>query len=189
MEISELAVEQKRQEIAQGMSALGRRLEKGDDSELLHWVIRDVLACVHRPLRHHAAYGGSGAPIPSSAKPLILDWIELMQLEGIATVITFMHDRDLDCYRNIDFDGATLLDALPRYGLRVCRLPWEDPAHSKSDLASKQAKVEEMREKALRAFDQLVKPVALMCSAGVDRSAPAGAFIFESLRARGGMDG
>ena len=98
-----------------------------------------------------------------------------------------MHDRDLACYREIDFDGVTLLKALAPYGFQVCPLPWEDPHHSDTDPALKQAKLQEMRERALQAFDRLPKPVVLVCSAGIDRSAPAAAFIFESLRARGAI--
>ncbi|MEX2392834.1 MAG: hypothetical protein WD904_14725 [Dehalococcoidia bacterium] len=96
-----------------------------------------------------------------------------------------MHDRDLRCYGGINFDGATLSEALKLRGFEVCPLPWEDPLHSKTDPTVKQAKLEEMRVKALHAFDQLPKPVVLVCSAGIDRSAPAAAFIFETLRARG----
>ena len=178
------AVEDKRREIERGMRALGDRLESRDESELLLWVIPHELACVHRPLRHHPDYGGSGAPIPSAAKPLILEWIDWLHVEGIASIISFMHDRDLGCYREIDFDGGTLLEALEQHGFQVCRLPWEDPAHSKTDPTLKQRRLLEMCGKALRAFNRLPKPVVLVCSAGRDRSAPAAAYILESLRAR-----
>ena len=183
----EQAVGEKQLEIAREMGDLGRRLEGGDESKLLHWVIPGMLACIHRPLRHHPHYGGSGVPIPSSAKPLILDWIELLRVEGVASIISLMHDRDLACYREIDFDGGTLVEALARHGFQLCPLPGEDPLHSKTDRNLKQAKLQEMREKALHAFDQLPKPVVLVCSAGVDRSGPAAAFISESLRSRGAI--
>ena len=180
----EQAVDEKRLEIAQQMANLGRKLEAGVDSELLLWVIRDKLACAHRPLRHHPAYGGSGASIPSSAKPLVVDWIDWLSLNEIASIISFMHERDLKSYRDIDFDGATLTTVLELRGFEVCPLPWEDPHHKKTDPAVKQAKVKEMRVKALHAFDHMPKPVVLVCSAGIDRSAPVAAFIFETLRAR-----
>ncbi len=112
----EQVVEKKRREIAREMAALGCRLESGDESELLLWVIPRMLACAHRPLRHHPQYGGSGAPIPSSAKALVLDWIDWLRLEDIVSIISFMHDRDLGCYREIDFDGVTLFEALERHG-------------------------------------------------------------------------
>jgi hypothetical protein len=181
----EQAVEDKRREIDRGMHALGQRLGSGDDSELLLWVIAGKLACVHRPLRHHPHYGGSRVPIPSAAKPLLLDWIDRLRLENIASVISFMHKGDLGCYREIGFEGGTLLEELERLGFQVCRLPWEDPAHSNTKPALKRTKLLEMRRKALQAFDRLPKPVVLLCSAGRDRSAPAAAYIFERLRARG----
>lgn len=183
----EESVEKKRKEIAREMAALGDRLESGDDSELLLWVTPSMLACTHRPLRHHPSYGGSGAPIPRQAKPLITEWIDWLRLNDIASVISFMHDRDFRCYRDIDFGAGGLPGALEERGLEVCLLPWEDPLHSKTDRAVKRAKLEEMRAKALKAFDKLPKPVVLVCSAGIDRSAPAAAFIFESLRSRGSI--
>ncbi len=87
--------EAKRSEVVARMKALRRRLEAGDDSEVLAWVIPRALACAHRPLRHHPLYGGSGLPIPREAQPLILDWVEQIRMESIASIISFMHDRDL----------------------------------------------------------------------------------------------
>src|SRR5258707_10031789 len=89
------------------MKALRRKVEAGDDSEVLAWVIPRALACAHRPLRHHPLYGGSGLPIPREAHPLILDWVEQVRMESIASIITFMHDRDLLCYQQIDLGGLT----------------------------------------------------------------------------------
>lgn len=162
------------------MRALGRTLESGDDSDLLVWVIPGALACSHRPLRHHPRYGGSGQPISSNAKALILDWVEQLRMEEIASIVSFMHERDLRCYREIDFHGLDLLGFLESEGLRVCRLPWEDPAHSKTEWARKQATLQRVRKEALAVYDQLVKPVLLMCSAGIDRSAPVAAYIWKN---------
>jgi hypothetical protein len=122
-------IESKRSEIAAAMKRLRRKLESGDDSELLVWIIPNALACGHRPLRHHPHFGGSGLPIPSEAKPFILDWIEQIRLEGIASIISFMHERDLRCYREIDLRGLNLIGFLGREGFQICPLPWEDPAH------------------------------------------------------------
>ena len=160
------------------MKALRRKLEAGDDSEVLAWVIPRALACAHRPLRHHPLYGGSGLPIPREAHPLILDWVEQVRMESIASIITFMHDRDLLCYQQIDLGGLTFPAFLEHEGFTVWRLPWEDPAHSKTDPAAKRAKLERIREEALEAYDQLPRPVLLQCSAGIDRSAPVAAYIW-----------
>src|SRR5713226_1945700 len=125
--------EAKRSEVVARMKALRRRLEAGDDSEVLAWVIPRALACAHRPLRHHPLYGGSGLPIPREAQPLILDWVEQIRMESIASIISFMHDRDLRCYQQIDLGGLTLPAFLEHEGFTVWRLPWEDTAHSKTD--------------------------------------------------------
>ena len=161
------------------MKALRRKLEAGDESELLVWVIRGTLACAHRPLRHHPRYGGSGLPIPGEAKPLILDWVEQIRMERIASIISFMHDRDLRCYQEIDLGGLNLTAFLDHEGFNVCPIPWEDPAHSRSDPTVKRAKFEQVREAALEAYDRLSKPVLLQCSAGIDRSAPVAAYIWK----------
>lgn len=137
------------------------------------------MAIAQRPLRHHPRYGGSGLPIPAEAKPLILDWIEHIRLEGIASIISFMHDRDLRCYRDIDLSGLNLVAFLQREGFRVRPLPWEDPAHSKTDPSAKRAKLEQVRKDALKAYDELPKPVLLQCSAGIDRSAPVAAYVWQ----------
>jgi hypothetical protein len=67
-------IEAKTQEIRTALSRLGRRMKEGDDSEFLHWVIPQALACSQRPLRYHPLYGGSGANIPPEAAPLVKDW-------------------------------------------------------------------------------------------------------------------
>ncbi len=118
-------------------------------------------------------------PIPGEAKPLILDWVEQIRLEEIASIISFMHDRDVRCYREIDFGDLNLLEFIKNQGFHVCPLPWEDPKHSKTDPAAKRAKLERVRKDALEAYDRLTKPVLLQCSAGIDRSAPVAAYIWQ----------
>lgn len=178
--ILEDQIEAKRSAIVGRMKALRRNLEAGDDSELLVWAIPGRLACAHRPLRHHPLYGGSGLPIPGEAKPLILDWVEQIRMEGIASVISLMHDRDLRCYRQIDLGGLTFTAFLEHEGFTVCHLPWEDPAHSRTDPTGKRAKLEQVRQAALEAYDRLPKPVLLQCSAGIDRSAPIAAYLWRN---------
>lgn len=95
----------KRAEIAASMNALGRRHEAGDDIEILVWIIPGALACAHRPLRYHPTYGGSGASISASANSLLLDWTTQLRLEGVKSIISFMHDRDLQSYADIGLAG------------------------------------------------------------------------------------
>ncbi|MFQ5913751.1 MAG: hypothetical protein ACE5JS_11260 [Nitrospinota bacterium] len=175
----ESQIEAKRSEIVARMKELRRKLEAGDDSDLLAWVIPDALACAHRPLRHHPWYGGSGQPIPGDAKQLILDWVEQIRMEGIASIISFMHDRDLRCYQEIDLGGLNLTTFLEHEGFNVCPLPWQDPAHSRTDPAVKRKKLLKVRQDALEAYDRLPKPVLLLCSAGIDRSAPVAAYLWK----------
>ena len=176
-------IEAKRSQIVAEVKKLRRRLESGDDSDLLVWVIPKALAITQRPLRHHRLYGGSGLPIPADAKPLILDWIAGVRLAGIASIISFMHDRDLRCYRDIDLGGRDLVAFLQHEGFTVRALPWEDPAHGKTDPSVKKAKLEQVRKAALEAYDALPKPVLLQCSAGIDRSAPVAAFLWSKRAA------
>src|SRR3954466_9253871 len=46
-DMDDATVDAKRAEVARRMSALGGRLESGDDSELMVWVIPNALACAH----------------------------------------------------------------------------------------------------------------------------------------------
>lgn len=176
-------LEEKRIEIVMSMKALRRRLEAGDDSELLLWILDERLACAHRPLRHHPLYGGSGEPIPRDATRLVLEWTASVRSAGIASIISFMHDRDLRCYSELELEAEDLLQFYEHQGFTVARLPWEDPAHSKTSPAAKQKKLEQCRAAALDAFDRLPKPALLQCSAGIDRSAPAAAYIWQNRSA------
>jgi hypothetical protein len=132
---------------------------------------------------NHGVYGGSGLPIPVAAKPLIVDWVEQIRMEGIASIITFMHDRDLRCYQLIDLGGLDLTAFLQREGFHMFPLPWEDPAHSKTDQSARREKLERVRKDALEAYDRLPKPVLLRRSAGIDRSAPVAAYIWKNRAA------
>jgi hypothetical protein len=178
-------VEAKRVVIVRQMKSLGARLETGDDAKLLVWVIPNALACAHRPLRHHPNYGGSGQPIPTSATPLVHQWVEQLRAERVESIISFMHDRDLRCYRELDLRGLGFVEFLRAQGFNVAAVPWEDPHHRQTDAMTKRKTLMACREAALEAFDRLPKPVVLQCSAGIDRSAPAAAYIWAKRGARG----
>jgi hypothetical protein len=165
------------EEIKRAMSALGKKLESGDSSQLLHWVMPGALACVHRPLRHHPLYGGSGNNLSPSAAILVKQWAIDVGKAGIRSIISLMHDRDLRCYLDLDLDDAGLLEFYRRQGFAVSHVPWEDPHHKKSTSEEKRATCYRVRQEALAAFDTLEKPVLIQCSAGIDRSAPVAAFI------------
>ncbi len=80
---------------------------------------------------------------------------------------------------SIPFTLRNLVAFLQHEGFRLCSLPWEDPAHSKTDPSAKRAKLEQIRRDALEAYDRLPKPVLLQCSAGIDRSAPVAAYVWQ----------
>ena len=175
-------VDKKTIEINQAMRLLGKKLEHNDDSQLLHWVIADQLACAHWPLRHHPLYGGSGSNLTSSATYLVRIWVEQVTLEGVKSVISLMHDRDLACYTSLNLGTSSLLEYYENVGLQVAHVPWEDPHHKKSAPEVKKKTLLRVRKEALLAYDRLPKPVLLQCSAGIDRSSPVAAFIWSRRR-------
>jgi hypothetical protein len=99
---TEKAIEQKRREIAHAMRTLGRRIAQGDQSELVHWIIPDLLGCAHRPFRYDPLYGGSRVPIPTEATAALIEWTELIRCCGIKSIISLMHDGDLACYSKLN---------------------------------------------------------------------------------------
>src|SRR5207245_857939 len=122
-----------------------------------------------RPLRHHPRYSGSGVVLPAHLTPLVFAWVATIRAAGIVSIISFMHERDLACYTELDLGAEDVLEFYEMQGLKVARIPWEDPHHSKADARAKQRKLEQCRAAALDAFDQLPEPVLLQCSAGIDR--------------------
>lgn len=175
-------IDRKAREIKDAMAVLGTRLEQGDESQLLYWVIDGELACAHRPLRHHPLYGGSGKNLTASATDLVRKWAERVVMEGIGSVICLMHDRDLACYAHLELGTTNLLEYYRRVGLQVAHVPWEDPHHKKSTPEEKRSTLLRVREEAFSAYNRLAKPVLLQCSAGIDRSSPVAAFIWSKKR-------
>ena len=161
-------IEDKTKEISAALSRLKRKLKTGDESELVHWVITDRLACSQRPLRYHPRYGGSGRNIPREATDLVHDWVFfLMQCEGIKSIICLMHTRDLECYADLELSAPDLIAFYRHKGFEVAHLPWEDPQHSGTSRDQIRKKLREVREKALGEYGRLTKPVLIQCSAGM----------------------
>jgi|ERR1017187_1239480 signal transduction histidine kinase len=182
----EESIEKKTQEIKRAMSALGRKLEAGDNSQLLHWVIPRSLACAHRPLRHHPVYGGSGNNLGPAAAILVHQWAKDIRESGIKSVIPLMHDRDLRCYASLDLGATNLLEFYKEQGFDVFHVPWEDPHHKKSTPSEKRITLLRVRQEALAAYEKLAKPVVVQCSAGIDRSSPVAAFIYVMEQGKNG---
>jgi hypothetical protein len=107
----------------------------------------------------------------------VLDWVNRVRTNGIASIISLMHPKELKHYDALKLEGG-LLGVYRGAGFEVRHFPWDDPAHRPpSQLASFTKELERIQRVALDAFDTLPKPVLLHCSAGIDRSSPVAAFI------------
>jgi hypothetical protein len=175
-------IEAKTKDIRSALSQLEKRMKAGDDSELVHWVIAEKLACSQRPLRHHPLYGGSGRNIAPEAAPLVMEWAVLIQCLGIKSIISLMHARDLAYYAKLKFGAQSLIEFYKSQGFEVAHLPWEDPHHSSTPSDQVRTKLLAIRVDVLEAYDRLKKPVLIQCSAGIDRTAPVAAYIFRNRR-------
>ena len=173
-------IRKKARELRDSLGCLGKRLDSGDYSELLVWVIGGSLACSHRPLRHHPHFGGSGLDLPATATHCLFEWIAQIKGCGIRSVISLMHPKELRHYEKLALGASDLIELYRKQGLNVGHLPWDDPAHRNHIHATVFAEeLSRMRLEALRAFDELPKPILLHCSAGIDRSSPVAAFLYK----------
>ncbi len=162
---------------------VGAKLDAGDDSRILVWVIPGLLACSHRPLRRHPYFGGPQRDLPPEAGPLIVEWIRRVKGDGVQSVISMMGRREHRHYDLSAVGAADLLDLYHMEGLQVRSVPWEDPKYTGSTpRPSYGEQLLQIRGQALIAFDQLQKPVLLHCSSGIDRSSPVAAFIASQRR-------
>jgi hypothetical protein len=166
--------------IRQDMRELASRLENGDESQLICWIKQNELGCTVRPLRRHPRYAQGRLTLPPEARPLVDDWITFVKVENIRSILSLMHDADLACYCLLGFRNENLLDQLKDAGFQVSSCPYEDHHYKKSSPQEKLATLVEVRKRALIAFRTLPKPVLIMCSSGIHRSAPVAAFIVET---------
>jgi hypothetical protein len=166
--------------IRHGMRELARNLESGDESQLIYWITQNELGSTVRPLRRHQRYAQGRLLVPAEARPLVDEWITLVKVENIRSILSLMHHADLACYRQLGFRNENLLDHLADVGFHVASCPYEDPHYKRSSPQEKLVTLLEVRTQALIAFKQLSKPVLIMCSSGIDRSAPVAAFIVET---------
>lgn len=154
--------------IGQELARVGERISAGDESTLGFWVIPRELVCALRPLGCHPDFG-EHCRLPLRAKPMVIRWVDRVQSElGVRSIICLLQERDLDYYYvGAGLHQGGLLGFYASRGLTVSHQPMKDykpPEQRRLDLV-------------LEAFEALPKPVLLHCSAGVDRIAPAAAFI------------
>lgn len=145
---------------------------------LFIWVMKDQLACAHRPLRHHPKFGGRGRRLPPEAASEVIRWVDRIVAAGLRGLICLMHPKEIAHYSDLDLGALDIIDLYRLKGLKVCHLPWADPAHrSNHERTSFEVELHRIRAEALQCFDRLPKPVLLHCSAGIDRSSPVCAYI------------
>jgi hypothetical protein len=147
------------------------QITRGDDSELVLWVIPGELALSQRPLRDHPQFGGH-SPLPPEARPLVVDWVERIKNLEIQSVICLLEPAQLDKYYirgELNLHEHGLLGYYESQGLLVRHFPMTDY----------QKPPESEMQEVLEAFDDLPKPVLLHCSAAIDRTTPVAAFIFQ----------
>lgn len=178
------ALASKANEIRAALGSLGTRLDQGDESELVVWVMPGVLACAHRPLRHHHEFGGSRRDLPPEATEAVVRWVDKIVGAGFRSIICLMHPQEIAHYSGLSLNATDLIGYYRVRGLRVCHKPWDDPAHRPpGGRASFMEELQRIQAESLECFDRLPKPVLLHCSAGIDRSSPVAAFIW-SQRSR-----
>jgi hypothetical protein len=124
-------VEVKTASLKAALAKLGQRLDDGDESEFVVWVIPGVLACAHRPLRHHKVFGKEkkGRNLPPEATPYVLEWVRRIRQCGIRSIICLMHSKELQHYARLDLAAPNLLGLYQRAGFKVRHIEWDDPAH------------------------------------------------------------
>ncbi len=181
--VDENAVVKTRTRIKGELRQLACKLQRGEDDELLVWVIPGVFACAHRPLRYHPEFGGRGQQLPPEAASEVLRWVDRIVNEGIRSIICLLHPNEIRHYALLDLGAPDILAFYRRRGLLVCHLPWDDPAHPPPGRwTSFQDEVRRACGEGLACFDRLPKPILIHCSAGQDRSAPVAAYIHEMRR-------
>jgi hypothetical protein len=174
------ALREKANRIRTELRALACKLQTGDDSQLVVWIIPDKLAVAHRPLRYHPVFGASGCPLPEEAAPEVICWVKRIVDQGFRGLICLMHPKEVAHYVGLDIGAPDILALYRAKGLEVCHIPWDDPAHCSDDQrASFDQELARIRVCALECFDKLPKPVLLHCSAGIDRSSPVCAYIHQ----------
>ena len=177
-------------EIQRAIRALGVRLDNGTESSLFIEVIPNRLMCSYRPLRrhHNPDFSGPQKDLPKEAAAALLDWTQKIRSAGIQAIICLMGPAEFAHYKTVVsvLGAKDLLDLYKTHGFEVSAIPWEDPLYRVKDGGrSYKNQLLEVRGRALRAFDELPKPVLLHCSSGIQRSSPVAAFIYSARNASG----
>lgn len=94
-------------------------------------------------------------------------------------MLCLSHKKELAYYDPLKLHGDGLLGFLRGTGFVVAHVPALDPAHGTTheEREARRAAVERLKPQAKAQFDRLPKPVAIFCSAGIDRSTPIALYI------------
>jgi hypothetical protein len=159
-----------------GLERIRNQISRGDESELWLWVIDKRLACAQRPLRDKPELGGGPGkqppPLPPEARPSVEAWVNRVIENGFRSVISLLEVAQLERHYirgGLDLHPEGLLGYYRSRGLVVESVPCTD---------YQRPNAKQMQE-ILSAFRRLPVPVLLHCSAGIDRTAPVAAFIFD----------
>lgn len=167
--LAALGLHVKESDIIRGLRRIRQQIGRGDESELIVWVIPSILACSQRPLRDHPQFGGR-RPLPLEARPEVVRWVDRVKAVGIRSVICLLEPRQLDRYYvrgGLNLHPSGLLGYYRECGFNVSHIPMTDYQRPANDLMNQ----------ALQEFDKLPKPVLIQCSAAIDRTTPVAAFI------------
>jgi protein tyrosine/serine phosphatase len=129
----------------------------------MEWVIPGRLARSSRP--------GFGGATPSDVDPAdVQAWLDEARASGIRSILCLLDERQLDFYPRLP---GGLLETYRRAAMAVASIPVPDfqtPPLSESDLPH-----------VWRAFSDLPGPLLIHCSAGLDRTGAAVAYLLQRL--------
>ena len=104
------------------------QIKRGDESELIIWVIPSVLACSQRPLRDHPQFGGYN-PLPPEARHEVVGWVRRVKALGIRSIVCLLEPRQLDRYYirgGLNLHPGGLLGYYEECGFNVAHFPLTD---------------------------------------------------------------
>jgi len=168
-------------EIKQKIFSLRRRIESGDESQLVECIIEGQLACSQRPLRDCVKFGGgigkNPPPLPPESRPFVADWARRIKDLGIRSIICLLEPKQLCKHYvrgGLNLHNEGLLGYYREQGFEVKHFPFTDYRRPPDT----------GMQEVFEAFTQMSKPVLIHCSAAVDRTTPIAAFILHRWLSR-----